>query len=164
VSPLGPASILVSGAPSSKAITSAGGPSLSLSRLLSVCSSPKPSSAASRIWKPWFADAYMARSCCVTFHSSVPSADGTVAAGPVVPGWLLHVTEDSAQAEATWRTSSVRPTLADAASTWRLADATPLHPGGSAGSANRRSARELAASCDFTFSVESLPKLLDGLP
>jgi hypothetical protein len=87
-----------------------------------------------------------------------------VAAGPVVAGWLLQVIPVSVQLDATCSAWSVWPSFADAASRRSRAEATVVHPGGRAGSGKRTSARELLPPCDFTFSVESLPKLFEGLP
>src|SRR5688572_29467825 len=91
-----------------------------------------------------------------------------VAAVPAVAGWLLHVTPASSQDPAPCRASRVRPSLADAASMCSLAEAMPEQPAGSGGSGKRTSARALLPLCeplwDLIFSVESLPKLFDGLP
>jgi hypothetical protein len=102
--------------------------------------------------------------CAVTSHSRAPCPDGVVAAGPVAAGWLPQVTPVSLQAEATCSAWSVWPSFADDASIRSVAEATVVQPGGRAGSGKRTSARELLPLCDFTFSVESLPALLDGLP
>ena len=155
---------LVSGVESSKTSTSSGGKSPTLSRPFSVCSSPTPSSTASRTWKPWLADVYMSSTCAVTSHASGPSTEGVDAACPVVPGWLAQVTVFSPHAEATRSASSVRSSLAEEASSFRVAAAMLVQPPGSAGSGKRTSARALLPICDFTFSDESVPKLFVGLP
>jgi hypothetical protein len=60
--------------------------------------------------------------------------------------------------------SSVRPSFADDASKRSSAEATVVQPFGRGGSGKRSRARELSSLFDLTFSVESVPELVDGLP
>ena len=132
-------------------------------RLLIVCSSPPPFSAASRITNPWLPLTYIARTPAVTSQASGPSNEGASAMGPDPAGWLAHVTPASVQLALAGRASSVRPSLPELASTRRVADATVVQPAPSVGSGKRMKMRESEPDCDLSFSVESLPKLLDGL-
>ena len=62
-----------------------------------------------------------------------------VAAVPVTPGWLLQVTPDSVQEEATRRAWSVRPLVAESEYKRSVADTTWVQPVGRAGSGKRTS-------------------------
>jgi hypothetical protein len=113
----GPDSIVVSGAVVSALpyVMTSCGRSVVLSRLRNCCSASE-FSEASRIRKPWLApDPYMARTWEVTVHSRLPAPEATVASGPVVGGWLLHVTPPSVQLPVTRMACKVRVPAVEAA-------------------------------------------------
>ncbi len=114
---------------------------------------------------PWLAP--LASTACtwaVTSHWRYPEPDVVDATGPLVAGWLLHVTDPSAHGATTCAAYNVRPLADDPENNRNVADCT-AHPSGTlVGIAKCTNARRFDADFDITLSVESLPLLSAGLP